>query len=354
MPFCPTRWTNLFDILNWGKRNIKRIFTVLKTNNRIIKNLLEPFIEEVKFFLFKIIPNYYRIFFIYSKLIKILESDHCSASRSTLVYETFFNLSKEFIQDDSIGDENIHFSELVESIKKRLYGTGNYELLYFLSSFTFQGRKLIRDSLASSHVFESDPMYIKFKHQTFLDDNDLLILEKFKEEDYKYISQIESNYDNNSQEDSNEDQDEKYLYSSDYSGDDTQSDQFEFIENENLNGEIDSIIEIGSIYLEKYAKNIGLNNFEENELKKSYYDWIVKPLDQITPNLQYVEKDLEIWALLGLRKRWNHLAVFAARVLTIPASEACCERFFSRQRLAIPKNRRRTSKKLEGARMSYV
>ena len=165
MPFCPTRWTNLFEIINWGKLNIKRIFAVLKTNNLIIKNILEPFIEEVKYFIFSIVPNYYRILFIYSKLIKSLESDYCSASRSALIYEFFFDIIKENLLIEFIKDENIHFTELVESIKNRLFGTGNYELIYFLSSFTFQGRKLIRDNLGSGHIFELDPDYIQFSPQ---------------------------------------------------------------------------------------------------------------------------------------------------------------------------------------------
>ena len=179
-------------------------------------------------------------------------------------------------------------------------------------------------------------------------------MKKFKEEDLRSIEIFETEYNDINTDNINEDSESTYNNSSEYSENYSQDQLVEFVENENINEEINSIIEIGSIYLEKYAKNSNLNEQHKKELKKSFCDWIIKSLDRITPNLQYIENDADVWALLSLRKEWRNLAEYATRVVTIPASEASCERFFSRQRLAIPKNRRMTSKKLEGARMSYL
>ena len=61
--------------------------------------------------------------------------------------------------------------------------------------------------------------------------------------------------------------------------------------------------------------------------------------------------NIEIWHLQSFQNGWKEISNLAVKYLSISASEASAERYFSLQRLAISKHRYRTKKKLEEARM---
>ena len=132
---CPTRWTNIFDILNFFLKHFKRLACIINTQNPIVREEVDSMRKDICTVLFHILPNLYGFMFLYNKLIHILESDSTLAAECPMIYTAFFKVVNEFM--NQINNEHIITigTLFCNSIKERLIRTGNINLLCFLCTF---------------------------------------------------------------------------------------------------------------------------------------------------------------------------------------------------------------------------
>jgi len=90
--------------------------------------------------------------FFFQKLIGILERDYTLAAEYPMIYQHFFLKVQHYIETMNDNHISILGKLFFNSIKKRLLNTGNFHLLLFLSSFTFDGRNLIRENFANIEI----------------------------------------------------------------------------------------------------------------------------------------------------------------------------------------------------------
>jgi hypothetical protein len=91
-----------------------------------------------------------------------------------------------------------------------------------------------------------------------------------------------------------------------------------------------------------------------NEIQIAYQSWMLDSKSDLNINHCGLPTDNALWQYMIGTRRWRVLGQIGQRALTIQASEACAERFFSRQEAAVGRFRTKTGSLLEDARMTFA
>ena len=372
---CPTRWTNLFDILAFILKHFNRLFCILMTDNPIVQKELNSFRENLETIMFCSLPRLYILMFLYSRLIEVLERNETIAADCLMIYNNFFeavNFYSQQINDSQITEDSIRFQN---SIKKRLIQTGNMRLLIFLASFTTDGRNLIRKVYSSDEYFFSINQEPTTKKDYFIlcdKDNEKLThyisteFPKIKESMTQYqdkkstldlIENIQMNeyfeYDYNSYSSDEYPESGNHIIDNHTNNFEEESNEFiDVIEEISIFNDYDPI-SYAKTFIHDYCNNMGISEEGMCVMNQQYLTWLIGSSQLLDSSLYERFSNIEIWHLQSFQNGWKEISNLAVKYLSISASEASAERYFSLQRLAISKHRYRTKKKLEEARMVY-
>jgi len=376
---CPTRWTNMYDVLFFMVKNMQRLVCIINTPNPVVSAEVDSFRVEYEKVIFEIVPNLYLFFYLFKRLIDIIERDNTLAADCPMIYANFFQLTQDYVKKMNNSQLDLLCFLFINSIKRRLLHTGNFHLLLFLSSFTLEGRKLIREEFSDSEMLQDDGDTIQSgKNYEFLSINDDQNLNEFINEIYPKILIAKENYNNNRGsfamiENLLGNYDEYSDYDDDMSSDEIDMNNShqaminfaDYDENENDRFESTYSIDEINLYLdyspieysiEFFKEYSTINNFETSEMYKindCYLNWIIHPIHETIYWTKNFTSPYDIWNALSLTKKWKEMAKIAIRYLSITSSEASAERMFSLQRFAISKHRYRTKKKLEESKMVF-
>jgi len=195
---CPTRWTNIFDILSFLMKHLQRIICIANTENPIVKNDVDSFRHDLYVVLFEVLPNLYGFMYLYNKLIHVLENDSTLAAECPIIYEEFFEKVQTFIM--SFNDKHIEALGhiFMKSIKKRLLETGNFSLLLFISTFIYEGRELVRRKCSNieTNSFNEELYSINTQYFHYFD-NESDNISYFVQNEYAKILQAKQYTENN-------------------------------------------------------------------------------------------------------------------------------------------------------------
>jgi len=368
---CPTRWTNLFDVLRFLLKHFTRLSCIMNTENPIVSHEVDNFRNELRIVLFEILPNLFGFMLLYKKLIDILETNSTLAAECPLIYESFFMEINNFVgkMKNPIFDELGKL--LINAIKNRLVKTGNYNLLLFLSTFIFEGRQLIRSKYSNLSLDDNDEqLHLSEKTYFELGSKDTQYLDNFVEYEYFKIIESYNNYNQNRRNidfiaEINEGSSDIIEYD-----DDMESDEISYLNSlsamlnvsDNDNEEEDSPgnredlhenslfedyspIDYAVSFIKEYSKNNDIPESLTNAIIEKYIFWMVNPISQVIYWTQRIPNVSNMWNTLSFMKEWKDLSLLAIRYLTLSSSEASAERMFSLQRFAISKHRYRTKKK---------
>ena len=359
--FISTRWKNIFDIFNWVIIHRQRICTIITTSNRLIQEIIQEYKDDICEFLFGVLPDYYLLVHHYSMLIDIMENDSCLACYCPMIYSSFFSSLEETSKRVLSNNPSQLATEFISCIKNRIQKTGNLDLLYFISSFTIQGRDYIRKNFNFGCDLRDDDIATNVQYTLFSisEPNEKKII-NFVSIDLQELidlsQMIDSRHVNEDDDDESifiDNQQSENTYSDDVYEDDPieNVDEEEFVQ-ESINDF--NIFEFGNSFLFDYYYNEGKNAIETSKIIDSYVNWIIKPIQDINPIISSINDDHDLWPLMSFRSDYGELSKIGKFLLLVPSSEASVERFFSHQRNAIKFHRYKTSKKLEEARMYHV
>jgi len=165
--FISTRWKNLFEIFNWVLIHRQRICTIVTTSNRLIQEIIQEYKDDMCEFLFGVLPDYYLLVHHYSMLIDIMENDSCLACYCPMIYSSFFSSLEETSKRVLSNNPSQLATEIISCIKNRIQNTGNLDLLYFISSFTIQGRDYIRKNFNFGCDLKDDDIETNVQYTLF-------------------------------------------------------------------------------------------------------------------------------------------------------------------------------------------
>ena len=376
---CPTRWTNLYDILFFMMKNKKRLVCILNTENPIVSREVDGFRSEFEQVLFNYLPNLFIFMFFFQKLIGILERDYTLAAECPMIYQHFFLKVQHYIETMNDNHINILGKLFINSIKKRLLNTGNFHLLLFLSSFTIDGRNLIRENFANIEIISQDnyqispsknyfpfsddevkdinefieyfrPSIMTEKNEYFSNRNTLALIEILQNSDDEYYGEYDDDFES-----------DEILINKAHSAmiefsedDDTWPDNESQEESCDINVfENYSPIEYSHDFLKGYSSRNDLPDDDYLKINNAYIQWIIQPIENTIIWTDSISSVHDMWVSLSFNKKWREISNIAIKYLSIASSEASAERMFSKQRFAISKHRYRTKKKLEESRMIY-
>jgi len=375
---CPTRWTNVFDILKFFLKKFQRLVCIIHTENPIVENEVDQFRNEFYSAIFCILPDTFGFMFLFNKLIHILEKNSTLAAECPMIYIGFFNKVNEFMGKMNNPRINYLGKLFVDSIKRRIIETGNFSLLLFLSTFLFEGRELVRKQYSNIININNDEWIISNDNQYFdLNEDESIFFNGFINCDYhniinsrdeyqnhrKNLEFIESFIENSS--DSSEFDDEieseeieiNTVYNIMSAIDDSQDEEIlhVFTESEETIDMFEnySPLEYCVIFFKEFANNNAISESMMIQINEAYIHWLISPISQILKWTRTIPNPLDMWNTLSFTNEWRAFSSIAIRYLTIPSSEAAAERMFSGQRLVISKHRYRTKKKLEESRMVF-
>ena len=165
---CPTRWTNLYDVFSFLLKHFDRICTIMMTANPVVKKEVDKIRENLEPVLFYSLKRLNPFLLLYQKLIHILESDNTLASDCVMIYIEFFDHVKHVCSRFSDEEFSYLGNLFTNQIKTRIHRTGNFPLLVFLSSFTINGRNVIRKELSNQEFFIDEHHEICLKQNYFI------------------------------------------------------------------------------------------------------------------------------------------------------------------------------------------
>ena len=358
--FIETRWKNIFNILKWCVSHLRRIIAITTTSNYLIQKEIADYKENLYQLVFSIIPEYYLLFHHYYMLINTIESDSCFAYQCPVIYNNFFVSIEKTINRNQSESLIALIHKFIDCIRERTEKTGDIQLLYFISSFSFQGRELVRNIFNFGNNFPDDRLDKKLNSEIFLINHEnQQIINEYYDIILPEIQNIHQDIDLRHNLDIDEKLDNLEETNIDYSDDDSSSsfgDSIDYpndFDNQNATKtETNNILDYGIEFLENYLRNSD-DNIDVKQVVESYISWIIKPFHEIYPNLKYIKNNQDIWQILGFVPFYGELSKIGHKLLSIPSSEASAERFFSHQRRVIKSHSFRTNKRLERSRMIY-
>ena len=385
---CCTRWTNIADIcvfvINHYEKfiqflNNEKIFTISCLNSSHI-------IEEIKEVIFQIAPLMSILLYYPKKVSLVLESDRTTCG-SVYGYEKSLLFYLEQIKV-TYPEILKYVDDLTFRIEKRLSSSkeGLQEKLAFL--LTPKGRKIhhmqaLRSTSpelkrAFSEEFSltnsGDDQKLNEFYQIFLHPPDLpefesrlMKLKESEETPPKRNTAAQNTTEDATEEETEEEEVEEIYYPSESS-----DDECDLLEEDPLSAILETEAEeefsqvrfdppsfflphsyvfsdIGN-FLQKYSMLLG---FDHEKVSLSFNRWLSPTYDFGSFTTTIIEKAtvFECWDHLRLLPEFQDLAHISLMLLSVPASEAACERCFWKQRKILTDERNRTSHKLAFARL---
>ena len=231
-------------------------------------------------------------------------------------------------------------------IVSRFQQTARFDLIISSFSLTFEGRNFFRKFYAKSNP----PLTEDFSDQEEGIQSDLFDDDVFVE----YSSEIE---DDDIFEEMNQVDIQDIIESSSEYDEDIDSESP--IDNDTIKSNEDS--EEGSIMcglsietlldtISNVAERIGFDEDSIEDIRCTFYDWLLGP----SRNLKHLEmlksSPWRYWKYMNFEKQLKNLPIIALRLISLPASEACCERMISQNRRIIDSYRMNSSDELIKAR----
>lgn len=342
--YCPTRWTNQFDIFIWVLEHLDKLEKLITDATPQIANCLLQ-ISNFPELIYLYIPKFLKIFASFRDLITFLEGDHQPACYLYPVIEEYreelFNEAR-----DPNNDLSLLVNDLLQKIDVRLNNHYNYLQLRVLYYLTPAGREHARKTIYKDFLDEGKDGYhdeIKIDINYIKSEGKIkLLFEKNGplDERYQNSKRIFQSFSDKSEtedipENLNEDEDDI---------------AYEKIEDDILDLDEETNESIIASYCDciqnmmtkfNYAEKIDPEKNEQfiSSLLVQWGDWIMKPITSPTLCSMMHRDPIKFWNAAKQENYLPHLACFALKLLPLVASEASVERKLWRQRIISPPDR---------------
>ena len=354
MPDIPeTRWVYIYDTAYWVMKHSDEINMYLTSNEipNSILNIIEGDIylsEYRKNGIPKYISEAVDLLEPVKKLMCAFESNHIS------LYNVFplLNYTLEMYQNMITNCFTNYFNKALHTMRmlivNRFQKTARFDLIITSFALTYEGRKFFREFCSKS----DPPLTEEFSDQ----ENDDSQSDLYPEDtDIEYSSEIEDDdiFDDTNQitiedimESSSEDYDDDI--DSENPNDGNKSNRSSETEEE----EISFGLSINTLLdtISNVAERLGFDSEAIENVRATFLDWIIGP-SRCQKHLNLLKNSpWRYWKLMNFERQLNGLPSIALRLISLPASEACCERMISENRRIIDSYRMNSSDELIKAR----
>ena len=339
-----TRWVYLYNVSKWLTKYSAKYSQITHTKTfkeKIIPKLNEKGLSNCIQDIPKSLLDLNRLLLPVKIAMNKFEDPKTSLSEVlTILNEMIENLNL-LAQDPEfqIYTQNINF--MIVTIKERFRKNGRFDLIVSTNAFTSSGRRMFRMLGVQSDM----PMTVDLSD----DDEDNIRQGK---------SQTQSSFDpdpESDSEDSMEQNDETY----EAIQEDNNSIAMAYVQDEEhfvienpgfiCPDETDQLYSILMDTIEELCKRL---NMDENKITKCWQEmdfWLFQPSKKLPRISELKGNEVHYWKMENLRTK-SILSTIVLRLLSLGASEACCERFISQNRTTLDANSSRQKDDLLQAR----
>jgi hypothetical protein len=328
IPEVPTtRWIYLYDISKWLTKYSVRYSDIIKT--RIFKERIEPIlIQKNLSTCIHGIPHSYielnRILLPVKVAMNQFEDPKTSLSDVYTILDKLFHDLKEMTKEQDLKKYKQQIKFIINTVKERFRTNSRLDLIITANVFTAPGRHMLRKIGSESDncvtkEFSGDEEEETNKQPAQLISHVIDPEAESDSEDTIYGNNVViENSDNDFEPSSN-------LY---------ELNEEEFaIEDTGFIGldDSESLYSIVLTTIEGICKSLNLNQPAIDKCYSDLDDFLFNPTRTIPRISDLITNPYEFWKMTNFRKK-SDLATIALRLLSLGASEACCERYISQNR----------------------
>jgi hypothetical protein len=366
MPDIPqTRWVYAFDAVTWIIQHLEAANTIL-TSRTLPPKLsmllnppnepslstgiptqikeLAPFLEPIK------------------RLMLALEADDAPLSVVFPLFKRTLEIYKELETNEDIQSLRPAIPDIMNLLNNRFRETSRWELIVTSYAFTRAGRRYFRLqgyrseprlTLEFSDAEEADGALPDIIPPSMSEDNtDFNPSSDDDYEDEAILDDHEQRGEREGEEERNirsEEGTEKEEKGSDNEDEDEDANEDEE-EDERADPEDEDLYTIAIKAVGSLAQRMNSSDREADQIKADFHDWLFNPTRQVPCKYLLDKPSWEYWKTVNRVSRGSNLSMLALRFLSLPSSQASCERLISYNRQIIDSHRTRTNDDLVRAR----